>query len=136
MNKMDLISRALNAEDIERLSRFQTYNASWSGFLSNPIIGSSDAGGDSQILVQLAYMGIGGLTYIGFLHSAFAVMRNYINRQFVNIVEILTIFLTLFNTFNDMTSISAVFFLTPCLVLGNDQGISKKDEVINESISD
>lgn len=136
MHKMNLISSALNAEDLEQLARFENYYLSFRSFLSHPIAGSSEAGIDSQILIQLAYMGIGGLTYVGFIHSAFTIMRNYVDRQFVNIIEILTVFLALVNTFNDMTSISAVFFLTPCLVLGNNQEISKKDEVINESISD
>ncbi|MBR6422310.1 hypothetical protein IKS86_06330 [bacterium] len=138
MNKMEMINQALNAEDIERLSRFQNYYASWLGFIANPIVGSSGAGGDSQILVHLSYMGLGGLTYIGFLHSAFTVMKNYIDKQFVNIIEILTVFLALFNTFKDMTSISVVFFLTPCLMLADKKSEvanAAKDEVINESVS-
>lgn len=135
MYKIDSITRALNAEDMEQLARFQNYDASWQSFLANPIIGSSEAGIDSQILVQLAYMGLGGLTYVGFIHSAFTIMRNYVDRQFVNIVEILTIFLTLFNTFNDMTSISVVFFLTPCLMLGKKSEITKKYEAADEGIS-
>lgn len=132
--KIGKISSALNASNILQLSRFNYFYKSWTSFLAHPIFGSSEAGIDSQILVQLAYMGIGGISYVGLLHSAFSVMRRYIHKQYINMLEILTLFLTLFNTFNDMTSISVVFFLTPCLMLKGN--VNQKTDTTDEGIEE
>lgn len=117
VEKMAKMTDAMGSSDMLQIDRFENYYLSWNAFKAHPLFGSAEAAIDSQILVQLAYMGIGALSYVGLLHSAFSVMRKYIPGFYITIIEILTMFLALFNTFTDMTSISIVFFFTPVLLL-------------------
>lgn len=116
VDKMTKIEHAQKTDNWMSLKRFQVYNVSVQGFLSNPIFGSGYASEDSQILTMLSYIGIFGLSYIYLLWAACDLFAKYVNKIYMKVFFILIIIISTLNMFTDMTLMSMVFFLTPALL--------------------